>query len=295
MNDNIFSGLEKLGFNDIINVDLYNDIKTKKEKSSDNSKKISKQGSYLYNKEIICPVCNTAFKAKAVKTSSYRVLSRDTDFFTRYAVINPYFYDIWLCNSCGYASMKVDFFKIKSYKINEIKTSITSKWKPREYPEVYDVDIAIERYKLALLNYYVIESVASKKAMACLKIAWMYRLKNDSKNELIFLGHALTGIEEAFFKEDFPIYGMDRYTTMYLIGELNHKLSNYDKALLWFSKVIVQPGVKYKIKELARDQREYIKLNYLSENKIESKENENEKSTKDHSISKKNFINKFFK
>lgn len=155
--------------------------------------------------------------------------------------------------------MKADFLKIKSHEISLVKEKITPRWKKREYPEEFNADIAIERYKLALLNYYITEGVSSKKAMTCLKLAWMYRLKNLNENEKEFLTQALNGFENAFFKESLPIYGMDRYTTMYLIGEVNRRIGNDEKALLWFSKVITQPGVKFKLKELARDQRDLIK------------------------------------
>ncbi|WP_243122839.1 DUF2225 domain-containing protein [Haloimpatiens lingqiaonensis] len=259
MNDNIFSGLEKLGFNDIHNVDLYNTASEKEAKKHMENKLDNNNCKFLYKKEILCPVCNNKFKEKAVKTSAYVMDTKDSDFFIRYRFINPYFYDVWVCPCCGYSAMKADFLKIKSHEISLVKEKITPRWKKREYPEEFNADIAIERYKLALLNYYITETVSSKKAMACLKLAWMYRLKNLNENENEFLNQALNGFENAFFKESLPIYGMDRYTTMYLIGEINRRIGNDEKALLWFSKVITQPGVKFKLKELARDQRDLIK------------------------------------
>ncbi|WP_051931728.1 DUF2225 domain-containing protein [Clostridium sp. KNHs214] len=258
MNDNIFSGLEKLGFNDIKNVSLYY-IDSEKEEKKHMGKDANNRLNFLYQKDITCPVCSNKFKEKAVKTSAYVMDTKDSDFFIRYRFINPYFYDVWVCPCCGYSAMKSDFLKIKSHEKNLIKEKISCKWKKREYPKEYDIAIAIERYKLALLNYYVRETVSSKKAMTCLKLAWMYRLKNDDKNETEFLNQALTGFEDAYYKECLPIYGMDRYTITYLIGELNRRIGNKEKALLWFSKVITHPGVKFKLKELARDQRDLIK------------------------------------
>ena len=63
-----------------------------------------------------CPICGKTFKTKAVKVNSPRIISKDSDFFIRYSVVNPYFYDVWICNSCGYAAMKSDFLKVKSYE-----------------------------------------------------------------------------------------------------------------------------------------------------------------------------------
>ena len=130
------------------------------------------------------------------------------------------------------------------------------------YPEVYDVHIAIERYKLSLLNYVIINSKSSKKAINCMKLAWMYRLLDteDAKEmELIFLKQALEGLSDAYYSEAFPIYGMDKYSVMYLIGELNRRIGNTENSLVWFSNVITTPNVKQNLKELARDMKDLIK------------------------------------
>ncbi|APH14623.1 hypothetical protein NPD5_1936 [Clostridium sporogenes] len=218
-----------------------------------------KEKSLLYDKEVTCPVCGNTFKAKSIKTSSYRILKKDSDLFIRYSIINPYFYDVWVCNECGYAAMKKDFNKIRFFQINSVKEQITSTWIPREYPEVYNIDVAIERFKLSLLNYVVIESAYSKKGFNCLKLAWMYRLKDDYDKEKLFLSEALESLKEAYFSEDFPIYRMDRYTTMYLIGELLRRTGNSEEALRWFSNVITCPGISSRLKNLARDQNDLIK------------------------------------
>ncbi|WP_032122267.1 DUF2225 domain-containing protein [Clostridium amazonitimonense] len=258
-NEEIFSGLESLGFDNINGIEIFKKETSETKNQIKNLDDTEKQLSMLYNKEITCPVCGNSFKARAVKISAPRVIKKDSDFFLRHDNINPYFYDVWLCNVCGYAAMKVDFEKIKNYQIKMIKESISTKWTGKVYPDTYDINIAIERYKLSLLNYVVMESKASAKAMNCLKLAWMYRLIENSNQENIFMKKALEGFNQAYYNEDFPIYGMHRYTTMYLIGELNRRTENYEQSLLWFSKVITTPSVPQKIKDMARDQRDIIK------------------------------------
>ncbi len=100
--------------------------------------------------------------------------------------------------------MKKDFNKIRSFQINSVKEQITSTWIPREYPEVYNIDVAIERFKLSLLNYVVIESESSKKGFNCLKLAWMYRLTDNYDKEKLFLNQALEALKEAYFFRIFP-------------------------------------------------------------------------------------------
>lgn len=257
MSNNIFSDLQSLGFDNLNNMNIYK--KNDNNSIVEDKKKEVNKLSHLYEKEVTCPVCNNVFKAKAVKSSSYRLASKDSDLFMRFALINPYFYDVWICDNCGYAALKNDFGRLSDFQINAIITQVKAKWKGRKYPEEYNEDIAIERYKLALLNYIVIGAKSSKKAMTCLKIAWMYRLKTDIENESIFLSESLKGFEDAYLNEDLPIYGMDKFTLTYLIGELNRRLSQDEKALKWFSEVITSKGVSVKLKDLARGQRDLIK------------------------------------
>lgn len=214
---------------------------------------------HLFDKQVICPVCNSHFKAKTVKSKSPRVNSKDSDFFIRYSVANPYFYDVLICNSCGYAAMRSDFDNIKTFKKDLVLSNVTPKWKPREYPDILDEKLAIERYKLALLNALLLNLADSTKAMISLKIAWMHRLLNNTDQEKIFLGQALEGFNNAYIYEVFPIYGLQRDSLMYLLGELNRKLGNYSEALQWFSKTIVSVNSSYKVKELARIGRDFIK------------------------------------
>lgn len=280
-NTDIFSGLEHLGFDNAAEIKIFKNKEKEIINKSKSAEQIEeeKQKSLLYDREITCPVCGNTFKARSVKTSAARIIKKDSDFFIRHSVIDPYFYDVWLCNICGYAAMKIDFEKIREHQIEKIQQNISFKWKGRQYPDIYDLDIAIERYKLSLLNYCVAEAKSSSKAMNCLKLAWMYRLKEDFENESIFLSQALEGFNDAYYNEDFPLYGLDRFSTIYLIGELNRRIGNNDQALIWFSKVITSPSVPQKLKELARDQRDLIKDD-LSQDKETDSEDKQEKPLK---------------
>ncbi len=286
MKENIFSGLEELGFDDINEIDVYNKEK-EQEKDAFNEKKEVDPKNSLYDTNAICPVCNNRFQAKAVKSSAYRRQKSDSDFFLRYASINPYFYEVWLCNVCGYAAMKQDFERIREYQKELVQKKIYPKWQGRRYPEVYDIEVAIERYKLALLNSVIIEAKTSRKALNCLRIAWMYRLLQDDTNEQLFLKQALEGFNEAYISEDFPICSMDKFTVIYLIGDLNRRIGNFDEANLWFSKVITAPNAAQKIKDIARDQRELIREENI---KMESPEDSSEEETR-----KTGLFSRFFK
>lgn len=252
---NIFSSLKFLGFNNADKLDLY--AKKEGEKKAAAEKKEVKVDirTLLYDKQVTCPVCSRIFKSRVVKTSAPKVKSRDTDGCVRYETINPYFYDVLVCPVCGYAALKVDFPKIKSYKKEIILMKIGNQWQGREYPDLYDEELAIERYKIALLNAVVGEFKDSTKATLCLKIAWMYRLLEKEKEEIEFLKKAVEGFLIAYESEDTPVYGLSDYSLMYLIGELYRRIGDYDNANQWLGRVIVGRADQ-KLKDKARDMRD---------------------------------------
>lgn len=250
----IFEGLESLGFSNYLNIDLY-----KKEESFEIVTDVNTSKQHLFFKEVTCPVCGNIFKTPAVKVNSPRIISKDSDFFIRYAVINPYFYEVWVCNNCGYSALKSDYNKIRNFQIDLIKENISPKWKGRTYDDIFDVKIAIERYKLALLNTTLTNGKNSTKAILCLKLAWMHRLIHDTEKEIEFISKSLEGLKLAYYNESFPIYGLNKYSTCFLMGELNRRIGNNSEALTWLSQVIVTPGVSAKIKDLARDSKDLIK------------------------------------
>lgn len=214
---------------------------------------------HTYDKEVICPICENNFNVKVVKVNSPRITSKDSDFFIRYSVINPYFYDVWICNDCGYSSMKADFPNIKSFQKDLLLKGITPKWSPKDHPDTLTLDYAIERYKLSLITSIVTEKSNSTKAMILLKIAWMYRLKEDEENECFFLEQANSAFIDAYNLEKFPIYNMQRDSISYLIGELHRRTNNSQEALIWYSKLFSTPGASQRLKDLAKAGKDAIK------------------------------------
>ncbi|PRR83026.1 DUF2225 domain-containing protein [Clostridium vincentii] len=217
---------------------------------------------HIYDKEIICPICNSKFNVKIVKVNSPRITSKDSDFFIRYRVINPYFYDVWVCNSCGYSAIKADFPKIKSHQKDIILNEITRKWRPHNFPENLTVPDAINRYKLALVNSMAINATNSSIAMIFLKLGWMFRLNEDIEKENLFLNQSLQYFLKSFSLENFPIYGMQRDSFSYLIGDLYRRTNKSEEALRWYSTVITTVGASVKVKELARTGKDIINKKY---------------------------------
>lgn len=229
----------------------------------------------LYDKEVNCPICNNKFSTKKVRSSAIRTLRRDTDFCVHYKAVNPYFYGIWICPKCGYASTENRFNSIKKVHHDIIKKSVTAKWKQRDYGKNRTIQDSIICYKLALYEGNLLNYEKSYIGSICLKIAWLYRYKENNDLEYRFLKYALESFEEAFSKEDSPMAGMDSSAIAYLIGELNRKLKSYEESIKWFQTALKDPQIKKNrnLENMARDQwrlasEEYKKVKGELENDI---------------------------
>lgn len=253
----LFKGLEELGFKNI-DVKIYEEKNEQKQSVQTKEQKENPEDS-IYEKTFKCPVCEQDFKNYAVKSNKYRLIKTDTDFMPIYDGINPLFYDIVICPFCGYSRLQSMFNSIRPYQIPILAEKITANFKSRVYPKLYTVDIAIERYKLALLVASVIQVKDSEKAFLCLKLAWLYRIKQDKPNEELFLKEALRGFTSAFSSEKLPVFNLGKHELMYLLGDLSIRIGDHTTANRYLSEVIVTPKVNSKIKELSRDRRDAIR------------------------------------
>lgn len=271
-NSGIFSGLDKLGLKNVDNLDLYSEEKKEKNKQH-KAPTLAQQ--VLYDKSYVCPVCSNKISSRAVKSGKAKLVSTDTDLRPVYETVDPTLYDVVLCNKCGYASLSRFFKKLTAKQKEWILSNISKVYKSREYPNQFTYPIAIERYKLALLNAVVKKAKASEKAYICLKICWLLRSYKEEiqeqeqydekmieeliQQEKTFVEKAYQGLTSAYGNERFPLCGLDEVTVQYLIGELARKQGMYDESLQWLSKVILAKSTSERLKDKAREIKELIK------------------------------------
>ena len=210
----------------------------------------------LYQKEVSCPVCNEKFNTSKVKTSQCRVEKRDEDFCTYYKGENPIFYDVFICPICGYSAMEGNFVEINQLRKDKVKKHISEKWSKKSYSGKRDIEDALECYKLALYCSQVIEADNSVMASICIRLGWLYRMKNKTEEEEKFLNHAINFYTKAYEKESFPIGQMNEPTLLYIIGELYRRIGEYTESVKWFDRAVKHPLKHEKpiIEKMARDQ-----------------------------------------
>lgn len=199
----------------------------------------------LYEKTIGCPICNREFTTKKMRTSAIRVTKRDEDFCPYYEGENPLFYGVFVCVHCGYAALESNFSKKSQEDKKRIIDLITPRWHSRSFGGTRTLDEAIEVYKLALLCCNVLEEKSSVIGKICLRLSWFSRYKADEE-EKKFIEFTINSFEKAFTGERVSDDEYDEIAILYLLGELNRRIEKYDKAIMWFDKVLSHPHIKKK-------------------------------------------------
>lgn len=273
----ILSGLESMGLGKLKGIDLYEDEKQTDKKDDEKNKKehVINEADVLFDKTYTCPVCDTNFKNKTIRTGKIKLASADADLRPVYQGVDCLKYDVVACPSCGYAALSKFFDSMTSPQARLVQEMITKSFRglPAE-SETYSYDDALARYKLALVNSIVKKARVSERAYTCLKSAWILRGKaenlpedtpdydtvkeNLAAEEMDFISNAYTGFSDAFSKEGFPICGMDEPTLTYLMAELARRLGNYDESSRWVSRVLTSRSANERLKSRAREIKEKL-------------------------------------
>ncbi|MBD0383501.1 DUF2225 domain-containing protein [Paenibacillus sedimenti] len=189
----------------------------------------------LYDITVRCTFCNLAYKTKKVRPSFKKATKTDTDFCLHYKELNPEFYVVRICPTCGYAHTENFSDKWNPAQRDMFQARVVQNWTMRDYSGERTWDDALQAYKLALISAQIKNEKSRIVAGLLHHIAWLYRERGDWEQEKRFLTFALEAYISVYETE-----GMDLNNArlMYLMGELSRRLSNYNDAVKWFSRVI---------------------------------------------------------
>ena len=152
--ENLFSGLEAFGLNNLSNMNIYDKKEEKEENKPDKAVKNEfNEEENIFDKTYTCPVCDQEFKSKMVKAGKVKLQALDTDLRPRYHNMDPLKYDAVVCPNCGYAALNRFFKYVSSAQATLIKNNISMNFRGlKEKDTVYAEDDGITRDRLALLN-----------------------------------------------------------------------------------------------------------------------------------------------
>lgn len=189
----------------------------------------------LYQIRLTCLCCGTEYRTSRVRPSLKRAIRSDTDFCSYFGSVNPDFYVVRVCPTCGYASTENSTERLTDKQKQAYLDQVGKMWKPRHYGGERTQQEAMECYKLALLAAQAVKDKDRLIASLLHHIAWLYRYEGDERMELKFLQFALEAYIQAYQTER----DADRNARLlYLIGELNRRVGQHNEAVRWFSRVI---------------------------------------------------------
>lgn len=276
---NLLEGLEKFGLDKMDTEHIFEEEKKEVAPAKPQAtvkEEVHSEKEFLLEKSIRCPVCDTVFKTKMVKTGRVKRLEPDFDLRPRFQYIDTNKYDVSSCPKCGYTAMNRYFSHLSSAQIKMIDEGVRRKFKQTNLvePEEYSYEEAIERYKLALYNTLVKKGKASEKAFECLKISWLYRgrkeelmasadkdtnmIAESQKEETLYYEQAYDGFLKAIASESFPMCGMEESTINLLVASMAFQLKKYDIASRFVSLVLTSHAAGRSAKERAMDLKENI-------------------------------------
>ncbi|MEJ8547769.1 DUF2225 domain-containing protein [Brevibacillus borstelensis] len=199
------------------------------------------QVSALYDKNVACLYCQTAFSSKRVRSGSLSMLKRDSDFCTYFTEqsLNPILYTVNVCPSCGLAFTD-QFSCLTPSQKKLVGELIAAKWTPKEFGGIRSLEAALAAYKLAIYAAELTDQVHSVKAGLYLRLAWLYRFKENHAEEKRFLLLAVSEYEQSFIHSDYTQGDkeMSEVRILYLIGELKRRVEQYDEAIRYFSRAL---------------------------------------------------------
>lgn len=268
----LFGGLDDFGMDDIEGLDLF---ETEEEKKALEKKKAQeiKPEDLLYDRNVRCPVCNSKIVARTIKSGAAKLVETSLNLRPVYSGVDPILYDVVSCEICGYSALNRNFNKISDRQIKEVREKISMKFVGSKYPQVYDYEIALTRYKMALYNDVTIGRNDVSKAYLCLKISWILEsligqmeeqqqkkediniLENERK---LFVGNAYKGFMKAYDGITYPIFGMNEATYQYLLGALAYEQGDMKSTGFWLGKVLLSPNGNRRLQDKARELKAYI-------------------------------------
>jgi len=215
---------------------------------------------YFFIKEFECPICRAKFTTSVLRESKLRML-RMEELRPVYRDIEPLCYDVMLCVNCGYAALKDRFPVVADRQRDAILANIRTNYAnfmPAENPPEIDMKQGVERLKYALLTALVKKVSLGERAVLLAKIAWLYKAMEDETNYLYYAKYANQELTKAYQSETFPIFGMSEGVVTYLLARFAADEQDYTTAIKFLSNIIVNKNLSTRLRELARDLKEYV-------------------------------------
>lgn len=191
-----------------------------------------------------CPVCG--YPTRVVKCKTRLIVDkRDLDSCVHYHNFNPYLYNVWACETCGFAAEESRFLSPMPKHIREhIKSFLLENSIVTPFLRERNVAEAMSFYEMAILFCEVFEPSFARQAGLYQKMAWIQRYEGDKDKELEYLQKTVNLYEESFGKERYPVGNVTETAALYYTGSTYFMMNDFEKATTYLKKLIDNRNIR---------------------------------------------------
>lgn len=186
-----------------------------------------------------CPCCGMTFQSLKLRDDRQPVKT-DSDSCPYYEGENPLFYEVVICPDCRYPFGESFSGRLGPGVKNQVRDTLEKADRPSECAGRRGPDEALEYFTYAFRIHEEIRINSWARADLSLKLAWLYRYREDQENERKHLLLALERLVGTYEEVKYENPQRDLHL-MYMIGQAHLKTGDTAEALKWFVRIAQHP------------------------------------------------------
>jgi len=206
---------------------------------------VENQSSFI-NRQFTCPICDNTFTSMRVRRSALNVTKIESDWHTIYHGVSPLHYKIIVCPNCFYAAPDTIFKEPLAEDICSaiLQTHNKTFNKTPNFGGQRSPELTLLAFNLSLVSAKLKNIPYSETAGLMLGMAWVARESNNYDIEQHCLEHAAKNYIYAYEHESEMDTKLSDVQLTYIIGEIHHRIGNYNEAISWLSKTLQNKNIK---------------------------------------------------
>lgn len=201
---------------------------------------MTNQTKAFFDRSFTCPICKSAFTSRALRGSTVRVKTRETDFHITYEGFSPLHYSIIVCPTCHYAASINTFTEPLRLQIAD-QVAVALRTLQRDEPvftQERDLPTVLRAFQLAVQSAQLRKASPGQLASNLLGAAWIAREMNNNELEASYQIEARKQYELSYVHDKLPVGNLDETSMAYLVGELFRRTKEYREAINWFGRAL---------------------------------------------------------
>ncbi len=199
-------------------------------------------GTYLYDKNISCPVCDHNFPVRAIRASRLRLAKSQKDFREIHENFDKLWYQVWSCPSCYYSAMYSEFNEIDNRtkeKLYLLQTDYRNSISLNVDNMSPDINQVFIRHYLALNTKNLMKKMDFKVCRLWISLAWLYQDMEDEKMFSMAYHTAREAYMHVMMHSRIDLPSQEVQRLYILIAEMTLYEGDEAEALKFFQKAVM--------------------------------------------------------